>query len=479
MPKLKKPQHGTPSASTHRRTPSDASASSTHRPPSILSSSTLSTSPVAPIRIRSTAQQGTISQARLSGVEAWGDLDGEWDSEQVGRSRSPTRSSEASSVSPSRSFQQRQPLAPLPPQGGPSNTQQRAESAFSLKSTASTSSHAVPPTSSTSEGGSSALAQLRKRLDSDETAREAARVREASTPSVAPTGGEGGGAGKLRKKMPRGVAEKLVEGKKAKEENEGGKNGTDGDGVDGATQRAMDEIERELGGEAEEGEQLDPTQLFTRWGLPPSLASSAYPPLPYPPIAPPSFPPSVSTLSADSSAGHALFRSPTSVLLAPVQVGWTLTTLTIDHGLRLSLSVLRYVPVAGRFVPQVPPPPPPPTPASFETESTEESQGGFLSLPFARPGFIRSSSPSPSSRSSAAAPKPPSSAPAPSASSATLLHAAELALSASFAGVLVSLAVGEMVADGVVDWGRKVGGLVGFRGGRRREEKGKGKEVDW
>ncbi|GAA5911991.1 hypothetical protein JCM6882_004735 [Rhodosporidiobolus microsporus] len=485
MPKLKKQSRPPATASPKSAPSTSSSSSSTIRAPSSSGGTLprsgslkggLGTSPIA-LRTAARPVLATVSaqQARGELVELDGSVEGGGEGDR--RSRSATRSSASSKRSPS-------PTVPSLHRPSPTHSRSHTHSSSGSQEqnrpptpflTRSASNPNAPPSlpdspsdpfyhpalaSSPSLGSSSAFSSLRKRLDTDKAAREAQKVREEY---------ESHGGGRLRKKLPEKVVERKVEGLLAHEAVEGeiegammGVNGVE----EGVQTDGEEENGKDFGAKEEEEELLD--EAVQADFVPAESAT-----------------PSDAPSSSPSFLFLPLVVSPSALVLAPARLTYTLTTRTLTFGLNTSQSILRCVPVAGRFVPPSPPPPPPPslattapngTPAAFPTPPSSFSSPSFAaSAPLPPPSTAFSTS----SAATTSTFKSPASLRAslarrlnvpesklPSSPSELLFDAAQIGLGLGLASVLVGVAVGGMAWDRV------------FGRGRGRKAEGAGKVAD-
>jgi len=307
-------------------------------------------------------------------------------------------------------------------------------------------------TTGTTTEASSALSQLRQKLDSDLHARESQQ--QQSPPH------------KLRKKHKKEPDHKSKEGEgtESVESRDGEGEITAGDNaqkeeeviVETLVMQVVEETEellensdetlsdRPQGGEEEEAPS---THFSSRRNTSPSTSSS-------PPVKSQDSPPPPSSIFGNS------------VLFAPARIGWRLTTGTVQFGFNTSKAIFRQVPIVGRLVPH----------AAGEDRGEDnddvdddEVLSSLPSPPSSQAEFEISFAPSTASAlqqrqrilpSSPSTPPPAQSLPPPPPTPKTfreeeeehglVYKAAELSLGIGIAGVLVTSALGKMAWRKVV-----------------------------
>ncbi|BGP13034.1 hypothetical protein JCM10213_008025 [Rhodosporidiobolus nylandii] len=458
MAKLKKlhkaaPNTPTKSASVASPTASQYSASSsTIRAPSVGSATVRTSAGSSPIALRTVAAP---AKATLSGAEAWGELDGLEDGSERGRTGSPAGPMDSGSIrrtpSPSSSLSLRRPTPPHSRAHTRETTVETSPTATPVFARPAAYGSAHPfPAASTSPSDMSALSHLRRRLDSDQAARETARVKQEYGQQ---------GKGRLRKKLPQGVAARKAEEVIAKEEQqedaEAQKNSQlvrkDGEeAIDGEQEGHVED------GEVENGPTLEKERALSRLHVDRS---------PSPPISPRATQPSTAFAIYSPAA---LFRASTCLVLAPARLTYRIAVSSSDlvWNCEVRREVLKRVSDAARLNS-------PPSPTELENEQPDEPNTAASHPPPS--AFSTASSSSRSSQStyaqlasllsfsSPALPTLPTVVPRSREQATDLaLQAVGVSLGLALATGLIGLAVGGMAWDKV----------------RGRREKGKERASD-
>ncbi|GAA5965677.1 hypothetical protein JCM21900_001684 [Sporobolomyces salmonicolor] len=317
---------------------------SSGRPESVLSNSTPQSRPgttPSPIALRTSAPKPAVAVAQS--VDALGDFEVGSDQDDGSsrgkrRSRSPDGpqfGSPASSLASTVGTPSHTRTATAVSIGTSSERSERSERHHPFPSTEGGTS---PTRSFVSPTHDSAFTRLRERLDSDQAKRDAVKVREEHVKD---------GAQKLKKKKP------MVDTTEARQENaEPTPDNTKEDETDDLT-----DAPAYLGGpkRSHKDDELDKEFNFppVAVNLPPPAADS----LPAPPPQQPS-------------------QSGGSIILAPAKFGWRLASGTVGYGVDTGKSVLRMVPIAGRFVP---------TPSSSSSATTTPAYPAAETSPFPSP----------------------------------------------------------------------------------------------
>ncbi|TNY16966.1 hypothetical protein DMC30DRAFT_407206 [Rhodotorula diobovata] len=343
MAKLRKARNGTlappaPSATSSSSSPAAPGGSTStpaRRPPSLLSTSSAGKR-TSPIAVRST---GTLAPSvSASRIEARGELiEGEL-SEAESRSvtlhsRSPTASSfhsRGTASSPPASPRSHRRLASnastadsfLTPATSPEQPRCQAPRAPSFASSSAAAGDHLA-------SASSALAKLRTRLDSDQVAREAQRLREEHAHST---------GGKLRKKLPREVALEAAAHEHIEHENIERVHAVQEEGVEaeGSCDAEEEAAAQGLPSRIEEGQEDEASGAGQDGTLKPGEAVRIE-----------------AALEGLNTAALAPSPQQGSLLFAPARLGWRLASSAVYLGVGTTRSVLSRVPVVSGVVESV------------------------------------------------------------------------------------------------------------------------------